>query len=227
MKCLQHLRPLLPLLLCVGPMHAQSSASARVTLQTKHHDVHTPSAVLWLTPVDTTATMPNGGPYVLLQKNRTFSPHVLVVPVGAVVSFPNVDPFFHNVFSLFEGKRFDLGLYEKGSSKTVQFNRVGVSYLFCNIHPTMSAVVVALNTPYWSIADQSGRMQIDGLQPGEYNAHLWVEGESQDRLEKWTHRMTVHGGENDAGELSVTPDATPPTHTNKFGQPYPHEIAPY
>ena len=76
-----------------------------------------------------------------------FTPHILVVPVGSVVRFPNADPFFHNVFSLFDGKRFDLGLYEAGSTKEVTFSREGLSYIFCNIHPEMSAVVISLSTP--------------------------------------------------------------------------------
>jgi hypothetical protein len=58
------------------------------------------------------------------------------------VQFPNKDPFLHNVFSLFDGKRFDLGFYEAGSSKTVNFDRAGVSFLFCNIHPEMSGAVI-------------------------------------------------------------------------------------
>ena len=62
------------------------------------------------------------------QRNKSFEPHVLVVPVGSVVAFPNHDPFFHNVFSLFEGKRFDLGLYEAGSTRDVHFSRTGISY---------------------------------------------------------------------------------------------------
>jgi plastocyanin len=94
--------------------------------------------VLWLTPVDS-ASLPNfptasRAPLRLVQKNKSFEPHVLVVPVGSVVEFPNRDPFFHNVFSLFEGKRFDLGLYEAGSSRNVIFDKPGVSYIFCNIH---------------------------------------------------------------------------------------------
>src|ERR1035441_956127 len=76
-------------------------------------------AVAWLTPLPGT-TVPSFVPqshYTLLQKNRMFTPHLQVIPVGSVVQFPNADPFYHNVFSLFEGKRFDLGLYEAGSSK--------------------------------------------------------------------------------------------------------------
>ena len=103
-------------------------------------------AVAWLTPLAGTSVPPftPQGHYTLLQKNRMFIPHLQVIPVGAVVQFPNADPFYHNVFSLFEGKRFDLGLYEAGSSKSVTFQREGVSYIFCNIHPEMSAVIVTL-----------------------------------------------------------------------------------
>ena len=64
-----------------------------------------------------------------------FEPHLLIIPLGSTVSFPNLDPFFHNVFSQFNGKRFDLGLYEAGSTRDVRFDHEGVSYLFCNIHP--------------------------------------------------------------------------------------------
>ena len=88
-----------------------------------------------------------------MQKDKTFTPHLLVIPTGSTVDFPNLDPFFHNVFSEFNGKRFDLGLYESGSSRTVHFDHDGVSYIFCNIHPEMSAVIVTLSTPYFGVSD--------------------------------------------------------------------------
>ena len=65
-----------------------------------------------------------------------------------MVEFPNHDPFFHKVISLFEGKTFDLGLYEAGTSRTVRFDRPGISYLFCNIHPEMRVVVITMGTRY-------------------------------------------------------------------------------
>ena len=82
---------------------------------------------------------------------------MLVVPAGSLVEFPNRDPFFHNVFSLFEGKRFDLGLYEAGTTRTVRFDRPGISYIFCNIHPEMSAVIITVSTPLYAIAKEDGR----------------------------------------------------------------------
>jgi len=99
------------------------------------------NVVAWLTALDDRPglhTVSQGTPHQpprLVQKDKRFSPHVVVVPAGTSVEFPNHDPFFHNVFSLFEGKRFDLGLYEAGTTRMVRFDRTGVSYIFCNIHP--------------------------------------------------------------------------------------------
>src|SRR5258708_4272745 len=83
----------------------------------------------------------------LVQRNKSFDPHILVVPVGSMVEFPNRDPFFHNVFSLFEGKRFDLGLYEAGTSRMVRFDRLGISYIFCNFHPQLNSLVITIPPP--------------------------------------------------------------------------------
>ena len=116
-----------------------------------------PPAVVWLDPVPTNPGIEmSPGKFVLMQKNKMFVPHLLIVPVGSSVAFPNEDPFFHNVFSLFDGKRFDLGLYEAGSSRSVVFSRKGVSYIFCDIHSEMSAVVISLTTPFYSVSDKDG-----------------------------------------------------------------------
>ncbi len=118
--------------------------------------------VIWLTPLASGAgafpSPPSGhsAPQII-QINKSFDPHVLVIQVGTPVQFPNKDPFLHNVFSLFDGKRFDLGFYEAGSSKAVHFDRPGVSFLFCNIHPEMSGAVVAVDTPYFGMSDRNGR----------------------------------------------------------------------
>jgi hypothetical protein len=161
------------------------------------------------------------GHYTLLQKNRMFVPHLQVIPVGAVVQFPNADPFFHNVFSLFEGKRFDLGLYEAGSTKSVTSSREGVSYIFCNIHPEMSAVVLALSTPLYAVADASDSLILRNVPPGDYNVHIWIEGVPQSFLEQQTRHVHVTSGAVDLGQIAATIARTRVTsHTNKFGQPY-------
>ncbi|MEO6807367.1 MAG: hypothetical protein ABI286_02915 [Edaphobacter sp.] len=184
----------------------------------KHHSV---PSVAWLVPLAGTPALPfpPQGHYTLLQKNRTFIPHLQVIPVGSVVQFPNADPFFHNVFSLFEGKRFDLGLYEAGSSKAVTFSREGVSYIFCNIHPEMSAVIVSLSTPLYAIADVNDSILIRKIPPGDYRIQLWVEGVPQSSLAGLSRRIHVSEGTLDLGEIRV-PIGPNPTHKNEFGKPY-------
>jgi hypothetical protein len=180
-------------------------------------------AVVWLTPLPGTqipSFIPQGH-YSLLQKNRTFIPHLQVVPVGAVIQFPNADPFFHNVFSLFEGKRFDLGLYEAGSSKSVTFSREGVSYIFCNIHPEMSAVVLTLSTPLYATADSTDGFVLHSVPAGEYKLHIWIEGVPQPLLNGLTKALHVANRDLDLGSISAP--ITPPNgirHKNKFGDPY-------
>ncbi|MGA8637538.1 MAG: hypothetical protein WB593_05610, partial [Candidatus Sulfotelmatobacter sp.] len=120
--------------------------------------------VVWLTPLGTTpAPLPlqqRSQIPQLVQKDKSFHPSLLVIPAGGQVEFPNQDPFFHNVFSLFDGKRFDLGLYESGPTQFVKFDTPGISFIFCNIHAQMSAVVIALSTPYYAISNGHGEISI-------------------------------------------------------------------
>jgi len=180
-------------------------------------------AVVWLETVPGTRAVrfSSDRHFTLLQNNRTFIPHLQVVPVGAVVQFPNADPFFHNVFSLFDGKRFDLGLYEAGSSKSVTFSREGVSYIFCNIHPEMSAVVLALSTPFYAVAGADDSFVLHDVPAGDYNMHLWVEGVPRLYLDGLTRRVHLQEHSVDLGTLSVptTSDGMKP-HQNKFGNAY-------
>lgn len=182
-----------------------------------------PPAAIWLMPLDGKADPPLdiSRRYTLLQKNKEFSPHLLVLPVGSVVQFPNADPFFHNVFSLFDGRRFDLGLYETGSTREVTFGREGVSYIFCNIHPEMSAVVIALMTPYFAVAEPHGLFRIHDVPPGEYQLQLWVQGADAEELKALSRKVNVSAGHVDLGVIPLSHPPQPPTpHTNKYGKPY-------
>jgi len=182
-----------------------------------------PPAALWLIPLhpESGAAPAAGRTYTLLQKNKEFSPHVLIVPVGSVVQFPNADPFFHNVFSLFDGRRFDLGLYEAGSTRTVTFGREGISYIFCNIHPKMSAVVIALSTPYFAVADTQDRFRIQDVPAGDYMLHVWEQGQDQAALNALTRKVQISAGHSDLGAILLPHSSKPPaSHENKYGQPY-------
>jgi plastocyanin len=178
-------------------------------------------AVVWLTPTNGEAPRPPEKVFRLVQKNKHFSPHLLVVPVGSAVLFPNEDPFFHNVFSVYEGTRFDLGLYESGSSKEVRFTRPGPSYIFCNIHPEMSAVIMVMTTPYYATSDAAGNYAIEGVPPGEYEFSVWYENAQPKQLKRLQRRVTVTA--TNARLDPVTVQAAPSlavNHKNKYGQDY-------
>jgi plastocyanin len=187
-----------------------------------------PGTVVWLTPIasgtDPLAAMPSSPPtgdLRLVQKNKSFMPHILVVPAGSSVEFPNRDPFFHNVFSLFEGKRFDLGLYEAGTSRTVRFDRPGISYIFCNIHPEMSAIVITTTTPWYAIAKADGQLSIADVPYGRYLLHVWSEGMGPENTQPLTREITIAGNATSLGVIRV-PDATGQSmaHKNKYGRDY-------
>jgi plastocyanin len=190
-----------------------------------------PGTVVWLTPIagagsDPSAAMPSlpANPpsnLRLVQKNKSFEPHILVVPAGSMVEFPNRDPFFHNVFSLFEGKRFDLGLYEAGTSRTVRFDRPGISYIFCNIHPEMSAVVITLATPLYAISNKDGQLSLAGVPYGRYMMRVWSQGMGPENAQPLTREITLAEGASSLGVIKV-PEATGQriAHKNKYGRDY-------
>ena len=180
------------------------------------------SAAVWLMPVTPPANdPPDLKPVhtVLRQKNKTFEPHLLIVTKGSTVDFPNLDPWFHNVFSLFNGKKFDLGLYEAGTTRTVHFDRDGVSYIFCNIHPEMSAVVVVVSSPYYTLVPSNGEFSIASVPPGRYTLHVWSENSLPETLAALTREVDVNGTVHSVGVLRVA-EAPKAQHKNKYGQDY-------
>jgi len=186
--------------------------------------------VVWLTPLQpqTKPAPQSAGQYRLLQKDKQFSPHLLVVPTGSNVEFPNEDPFFHNVFSLFNGKRFDLGLYESGTRRSVRFDREGPSYIFCNIHPEMGAVVLALSTPYYAISEKSGDVVIRGVPPGSYRLQVWSE-QAKASSSNYPRIVQVSPSGKNLGEIGMEAVLSPMAdHKNKFGEDYrPATDSPY
>jgi plastocyanin len=215
------------LLALTGSILHAAEIKAQLVPETGAASAHKPgnatSAVIWLDPIPSLPALAPGK-FTLLQKNKMFTPHLLVVPVGSSVAFPNADPFFHNVFSLFDGKRFDLGLYEAGSTRSVVFSRPGVSYIFCNIHSEMSAVVIALNTPFYGIADPHGAFHIQNVPDGDYSLRVWVEGQQQSSLDRQTRRIHITGTSVDLGDIRA--GSTKQQHLNKFGRPYEPDAVP-
>jgi plastocyanin len=187
-------------------------------------------AVVWLVPAGGQAAQrrTSSAParrITLLQKNKRFDPHVLVVEVGTLVDFPNRDPFFHNVFSLFDGKRFDLGLYEAGSTRSVHLDRPGVCYIFCNIHPEMSAVIVVVNSPYFAVSNASGEFEIPNVPAGRYRLNVWAEHCDPKTLATLSRELTI-GDENALlGTIALERSRqVVTTHSNKYGKDYDPQV---
>jgi plastocyanin len=203
----------------------QVAVTAQIeTAKPSHAKSRQPSSILvWLKPIDNHDSPIAEGPRPqasLTQKNKNFEPHLLVIQVGTVVDFPNRDPFFHNVFSLYDGKRFDLGLYEAGTTRHVRFDRPGVCYIFCNIHPEMSAVVVVLDTPYYGIATPSGAVTIANVPPGRYQMHVWDERSVPEELDKLTREVGIASDKQSLGTIRVVENDLAATHKNKYGRDY-------
>jgi len=206
----------------------EATVTARVALVSgkKNRSRDASNVVLWLTPTDATARLPIPASQStarprLTQHNKSFEPHVLVIRVGELVEFPNRDPFFHNVFSLFDGKRFDLGLYEAGSTRDVLFDKPGISYIFCNIHAEMSAVVIALTTRYYGISDRRGEIVIPNVPAGRYLLHTWYETALPETLNAMTREITVSEASSTLGVLRLPTTPPAPEHKNMYGRDYP------
>jgi plastocyanin len=180
--------------------------------------------VVWLVPVSSyrpASLAAERQRYRLVQHNKRFEPELLVVPVGSVVDFPNLDPWFHNVFSLYRGKRFDLGLYQAGSVRSVSFDRPGPSYLFCNIHPEMTGVVLAVDSDWFAVSDKSGHYALSGVPPGNYILHVWYENAALDALQALRRPIVIEAGSRSMPAISVPVNKQMPAeHKNKYGQAY-------
>ncbi len=155
-------------------------------------------------------------PYVMRTERKTFVPSVLAVMQGALVVFPNSDPILHNAFSTAQGNGFDTGVYGKGEGESNIFKNVGVVRVYCNVHHSMTASILVLNTPFFASPDVQGRFQFKNLPVGPGELFVWHE-----RATLFRKAFTVN--EDSAFVEPITMALTKkriPPHLNKFGRPY-------
>jgi len=172
--------------------------------------------LVWLEPMGRAPKKP-GSMFTMTTRSKAFLPHIIAVPAGSTVAFPNEDPIAHNLFSLTPGNTFDLGLYRRGSGKDHKFETPGVVNVYCNVHPNMSAVVHVMTTPYYGFTDANGNYTFD-VPAGKYRVTAWNEqgGSAASDIE-------VKQGGAVAGVTLLTIDGRNfrlVQHTNKFGQTY-------
>ena len=132
------------------------------------------------------------------QRNETFVPHVLAIRTGTIVDFPNSDRIYHNVFSLSPTRRFDLGRYAVGHSKSIRFDRPGVVRVFCDIHSHMSAFILVFSHRYFAVTQPDGTFQLPPVPAGTYMLAAWFEGEV-----RANRQVVVRAGETSVADLPV------------------------
>ena len=153
-------------------------------------------------------------PFELTMARKQFQPSSMIVPVGSTVRFPNEDTILHNVFSVSGRNKFDLGLYRRGAGKETTFEHPGVVRVYCNVHHSMVAHVVVVDTPFYGKTDPQGNFKLQGLPEGKGTLTLWFE-----RSDPWRQEVTVTSATKLDVDLVVTKSKLPP-HRNKFNQPY-------
>ena len=172
------------------------------------------AAQLYFTPEARVPVEPLREVPKIVTDRKEFRPRALTVPVGSTVRFPNQDVILHNVFSVSGRNRFDLGLYRRGEGKSATFEHPGVVRVFCNVHQSMVAYVVVVDTPFYTTPDADGRFRLRSLPAGPGTLTVWHE-----RAEPYSRQLTLPLTEPLEVTLRVSKPRVP-RHTNKFGKPY-------
>lgn len=158
------------------------------------------------------------GTFQMVTRGKMLIPHVVAIPAGSTVNFPNDDPISHNLFSLSSNNAFDLGLYRKGAGKSQKFDTPGLVNVYCNVHPNMSAVIHVMDTPYYGFADAAGNYSLSSIPPGRYRLIAWNEqgGETESPID-------IAPSGTVSGNLALMLDSRNyrlTQHLNKVGKPY-------
>jgi plastocyanin len=198
-----------------GSVELKGSRVAAVTRDKDYSGV-----VLSLRPVGAPAPAAPAKHATMLQKNKMFTPHILPVVAGTTIDFPNADPIFHNAFSSYSGQVFDVGLYPPGTSRSVRIQRPGLVRVFCNIHPSMSAVILVLATPYFTETARDGSFKLD-VPAGTYDLDVFHERATEETLQTLSRRVIVgpDAVHLDKLEISEAGYLMAP-HKNKYGKDY-------
>ncbi len=149
------------------------------------------------------------------QRDLAFDPGFNVVAKGTAIDFPNEDKVFHNVFSLSQPSRFDLGLYKSGESKAVTFNRPGVVDIYCNIHPQMVAKVLVVDTQFFGLTARDGTFRITNVSPGTYPVIAWERNGG-----KQSGQVIVEEGKTATVRMTLRESRANSPHVRKDGTPY-------
>jgi len=162
---------------------AAATVSGKISFITKRgQNPVVNETLVWLEPAAKAVRKPPQT-FQMMTRGKTLVPHVLAIPLGSTVEFPNDDPISHNLFSLSTANTFDLGLYRRGAGKSHKFDIPGVVNVYCNVHPNMSSVIHVMATPYYTFADAAGNYALADIPPGKYRLVVWNEQGGQSNSE--------------------------------------------
>jgi plastocyanin len=207
---------LLPLLAALGAAAGEIRVTVSV-LDAGKKAVPGAGAVVWIVDAEAARRAAATAKPKIASKGKRFDPHIAVVPIGGTVQFPNLDGIYHNVFSLSEKAKFDLGLYRNGASRTMSFESPGSVRIYCNIHPQMAAVLVVIDGAVWAQAGGDGTAVLAGVPAGKATVRAWDE-----RGGEFTALVDVPA--EGAAPLAITLDGSAfrdAGHKNKYGKDYP------
>ena len=197
---------------------AAATVSGKISFVTKRgQNPVVNETLVWLEPAGRSLRKPPQT-FQMMTRGKTLVPHVLAIPTGSTIEFPNDDPISHNLFSLSTNNTFDLGLYRRGSGKSHKFDTPGVVNVYCNVHPSMSAVIHVMGTPYYTFADAAGNYALADIPPGKYRLVAWNEQGGQSNAD-----VEVTSGGTVTGSLALTLDSRNyriTQHMDKNGKPY-------
>jgi plastocyanin len=206
------------LALSAGTLRAQGAVSGQIAIQERPGEIteDMANAVVYLEPAGgLKGKLPLTNTSIALQ-SRQFAPRVRVVTEGSKIEFPNQDPFNHNVFSKASQGPFDTESFGKGKTRDNTFKSAGVYPIYCNVHPRMTAFVLAIKTPHFAQATKDGRFAIESVPAGKYTMHVW-----HDRAGEQTSDLIVPA--TGLAGLKYDLDARGykyVQHKNKFGKDY-------
>lgn len=168
--------------------------------------------IVMLTPVDGSGKKRKAKQRVVEQRDKQFAPHVLAVPPGSSVAFPNFDGVYHNVFSISPTKKFDVGLYKDGDTREVKFEKPGIIRLGCNIHAKMSSYIVVVDAPHYVVVEGNKEFNFRALAPGKYKVRAWSERSTAPTESE----ISINPGVNNT-TFDVRGDAEAGPSEDKFG----------